>query len=52
MLAFIAESEADQVVLVTMTLRAMIIGYIEMFQATLHSTGIDWIVWPVFLIAA
>ena len=52
MLAFIAESEADQVVLVAMNLWATIIGYIGMFQATLHSTGIDCIVWPVFLIAA
>ena len=52
MLAFIAKSEAAHVVLVTMTLWAMIIGYIEIFQATLHSTGTDWIVWPSFLIAA
>jgi hypothetical protein len=52
MLAFIAKSEADQVVLMTTTLWAMIVGYIEIFQATLHSTCIDWIVWPGFLIAA
>ena len=52
MLAFIAKSEADHVVLMTMTLWAMIIGYIEIFQATLHSTGTDWIVWPSLLIAA
>ena len=52
MLAFIAESEADQVVLVTMNLWATIIGYIGMFQATLHSTGIDWIIWLGLLIIA
>ena len=52
MLGFIAKTEADHVVLMTMTLLAMIIGYIEMFQAMLHSTGDDWIVWPIFLIAA
>jgi len=48
MLAFIAKSEGDQVVLMTMTLWAMIIGYIEMFQATLHSIGIDLVVWARF----
>ena len=52
MLAFIAKSEGDHVVLMTMTLWGMIIGYIEMFQATLHSTGIDLVVWPGLLIAA
>ena len=52
MLAIIAKSGADHVLLTTMTLWVVIIGYIEMFQATLHSTGIDWIVWPSFLIAA
>jgi hypothetical protein len=52
MLGFIAKPEADHVVLTTMTLWAMIVGYIEMFQATLHSTGTDWIVWPGLLITA
>jgi hypothetical protein len=52
MLAFIAQSEADQVVLATMNLWATIIGYIGMLQATLHSTGIDWIIWPSLLIIA
>ena len=52
MLSFIANSEANHVILMTTTLWAMIIGYIEIFQATLHSTSTDWIVWPSFLIAA
>ena len=52
MLGFIAKLEADHVVLMTMTLWTMIIGYVEMFQATLHSIGIDWIVWSGLLIAA
>jgi hypothetical protein len=52
MLPLIAKSEADHVILMTMTLWAMIIGYIGMFQATLHSTGADWIVWPGLLFAA
>jgi hypothetical protein len=52
MLAFIAKSETDHILLMAMTLSAIIIGYIEMFQAMLHSTGTDWIVWPGFLIAA
>ena len=52
MRSFIANSEANHVILMTTTLWAMIIGYIEIFQATLHSIGIDWIVWPSFLIAA
>jgi hypothetical protein len=52
MLAIIAKSGADHVLLTTMTLLVVIMGYIEMFQATLHSTGIDWVVWPSFLIAA
>ena len=52
MLAFIAKPEGDHVVLMTMTLWATIIGCIEMFQATLHSIGIDLVVWPGLLIAA
>ena len=52
MLAFIAEPEADHVLLMTMNLWATTIGYIAIFQATLHSIGADWIVWPSFLIAA
>jgi hypothetical protein len=52
MLAFIAKPESDHVVLMAMTLWAMITGYIEMFQATLHSNGTDLIVWPGLLIAA
>lgn len=52
MLAFMAKPEADHVVLMTMTLWTLIIGYVEMFHATLHSIGIDWIVWSVLLIAA
>ena len=52
MLALIAKSEADHIVLMTMTLSAIVTGYIEMFQAMLHSTGTDWIVWPGLLIAA
>ena len=52
MLAFISQSAADHVVLMTITSWAMITGYIQIFQSTLHSIGIDWIVWPGFLIAA
>ena len=52
MLGFIAKTEADHVVLTTMNLWAIVIGYIWMFQATLNSTGTDWIVWPGLLIAA
>jgi hypothetical protein len=52
MLASISNSETSHVMLMTTTLWTMIIGYIEIFQATLHSTGIDWIAWPSFLIAA
>ena len=52
MLAFIAKPEGDHVILITMTLWATIIGYIEMLQATLHSIGIDLVVWPGLLIAA
>ena len=29
-----------------------ITGYIQTIQAALYSSGIDWIVWPVFLIVA
>jgi hypothetical protein len=52
MLTFIAKPESDHVVLMTMTLWGTIVGYIELFQATLHSTGTDLIVWPGLLIAA
>ena len=52
MLAFIAKPEGDHVVLMTVTLWATIIGYIEMLQATLHSIGIDLVVWPGLLIGA
>jgi hypothetical protein len=27
-------------------------GYVQTIQAGLHSFGIDWIVWPIFLIVA
>jgi hypothetical protein len=40
----------DHAVLMTTALLAIV--YIDMFQATLHSTGTDWILWPGFLIAA
>ncbi|VVB63085.1 Uncharacterised protein [uncultured archaeon] len=52
MLTFIAKPDGDHVVLMTMTLWSTIIGYIEMFQETLHSNGTDLIVWPGLLIAA
>ena len=52
MLTFIAKPEGGLVVLMTMTLWGTIIGYIELFQAALHSTGTDLIVWPGLLIAA
>ena len=48
----IAKLAWDHAVLRTTALLATIIGYIDMFQATLHSTGTDWILWPGFLIAA
>lgn len=52
MLEFIAKSEADHVVSMTLNLWSMILIYIEAFQATLHSIGVDWIVWPGLFIAA
>jgi hypothetical protein len=52
MFAFIAKSETDQLILMAITLWTTINGYIGMFQATLHSSGIDWITRPSFLIGA
>ena len=52
MLALIARSEADHAVLMAMIIWSTVIGYIGMFQAILHSIGIDWIVWTLSLVVA
>lgn len=31
---------------------ALLTGNIQTLQDTMHSTGVDWILWPIFLIAA
>jgi hypothetical protein len=36
----------------SLTLINTITGYIQTIQAALHSSGIDWIVWPIFLIVS
>lgn len=42
----------SEIILSSLALGGMIVEPIQTIQATLHSSGIDWIVWPVFLIAA
>ncbi len=42
----------SDIVLVALTLEGAFIGHTQMIQASLHSTGFDWFIWLVLLIAA
>lgn len=39
-------------IVVYLALANTITGYVQTIQSTLQYSGIDWIVWPVFLITA
>lgn len=41
-----------EIILTVSALGEPFIGYIQLIQVTLHSSGLDWLVWPIFLIAA
>lgn len=42
----------SETILGSLALGGMIVEPIQTIQASFHSSGIDWIVWPVFLIIA
>ena len=42
----------NEIILTVPALGGSFIGYIQMIQVTLHSSGLDWLIWPIFLIAA
>jgi hypothetical protein len=42
----------NDIILTVLALVGSFIGYIQMIQVALHTSGIDWLLWPIFLIAA
>lgn len=42
----------NEIILAISALEGSFVGYIQLIQVTLHSSGLDWLVWPIFLIAA
>lgn len=42
----------NEIILTGFAIQGLFLGNIQVLQATLNSTGIDWIVWPILLIAA
>ncbi len=48
----ILSSIMNIILLPASSLQEIVIGSIDVVQAALQSTGIDWLLWPIFLIVA